>query len=292
MILLIFNFIVTFSPVAEASSPAHQDWIQWKKQSFEKALTSPTSFLNAISLKQARAKQSLFLELGKNKSQTRWLKEEPKEFYAKVEHLGDRIRLQIQGKTMNYLRDVEGKRRKDFSLSNGLIAEVVYGKRNHKLWVYLYDPAQIKKFKGFQFYPFNEEAIVTGYFKNQEPRFVSYKTVQGDPTKVQQIGNVSFQIQGKKFYLPAYNWQKRKPYRYVALIFTDETRGTETYGGGRELLIDIKGELKDGQELMLDFNRTVNFYCAHSPFWHCPVGLQKHLPIRLNAGERLPDKSA
>jgi uncharacterized protein (DUF1684 family) len=275
--------------LATETSPQEKAWLDWKQKTFHKHLTSATSFLNAYALESAQAHGHLYLVLGSSRSQSRWVKKKPKNFAAHAEHLGDRIRVQRKGQTLAYLNNAQGKRRRNFEIKNGAIAEVVYGKRNQKMWAYLYDPDQIKSFKGFQFYPFNQQVVVTGRFKSQKPRFVSYKTVQGDPTRVRQIGNVSFNLYGKDFYLPAYNWQPQgEAVNQVALIYTDETRGSETYGGGRELMADLPLGLKDNQEVKLDFNRTVNFYCAHSPFWHCPVGLQKHLPVAVKAGEKLP----
>ena len=177
------------------------------------------------------------------------------------------------------------------ALPNGLIAEVVFGKRVKKMWTYLYDPQQIQKFTGFRFYSFNPKAVVEGTLKKQKPRFVSYKTVQGDPTQVNQLGNVSFILHGKEFFLPAYNWQKKSEnINYLAVVFSDLSGGKDTYAGGRELVIELPGGIKDGMKFQMDFNRTMNFYCAHSPFWHCPVGLQKKLPIEVKAGEMLPLK--
>jgi len=286
-ILLILNLLLAESPSPQKGPEAL--WQDWKKETFEKPLNSPTSFLNAFSLEQSLSGKSLYLVLDKKKRGTRWVKTEPKKFYAQAEHLGASIRIQVYGKTIGYVKNEPDKRRKTLKLPNGAVAEVVFGKRNQKMWGYLYDPDQIKKFSGFQFFPYNEGAVVKGIFKAQKPRFVSYKTVQGDPTKVRQLGNVSFIIHGKEFYLPAYNWQKPgKRITYVALVFTDNTKGVETYGGGRELVIDLPNGIEETLELSIDFNQTLNFYCAHSPFWHCPVGLQKHIDVKVNAGEKLP----
>ena len=270
-------------------SAPEKDWESWKDTAYEKALNSPTSFLNAISLEQAVSGQSLYLVLGKTSRSTLWLTGEPKEFYAQAEHIGSKIRVKVKGQTQFYLQNKKGSRRKQLTLDNGLIAEVVFGKRAGKMWTYLYNPKQIKKFSGFRFYPFNEKAITQGLFKKHKARFVSYKTVQGDPTQVNQVGNISFMLQGKEFFLPAYNWQpSSENLKYLAVVYSDNTGGSETYGGGRELVIELPQGIKDGMTFSMDFNRSMNFYCAHSPFWHCPVGLQKKLPLAVKAGEMLP----
>ncbi|MCB0379299.1 MAG: DUF1684 domain-containing protein, partial [Bdellovibrionales bacterium] len=167
----------------------------------------------------------------------------------------------------------------------------VLGKRVGKLWGYVYDPDQIKKFTGFRFYPFNPQAIIKGVYTQRGRQVVSYKTVQGDLTEVAKVGEVKFEWEGKSYALNAYNWQKPgEPLEYIALIFVEPTAGQETYAGGRELVIDITNGKVKKQFVTLDFNRTTNFYCAHSPFWHCPTGLQQTLDVATKAGEMLPLK--
>lgn len=273
------------------ASTSEELWKDWKKKTYQDALESPTSFLNAYALKQGPANSTFFLVVGEGKRDTYWDNKKPQQSYASAEHLGDRVRIKVQDRTLGYLDSSSENSRREFKLPNGHYAEVVLGKRNNKLWVYLYNPKQIDSFTGFRFYPFNPSAVVEGFFKAQTPKFVSYKTVQGDPTKVYQIGNVSFELYGKEFFLPAYNWQiSGEPFSYFELIYTDNSKGKTTYGGGRGLKVESAQVLKDGQKVTLDFNRTANFYCAHSPFWHCPVGLQKHLNIEVKAGEMLPLK--
>ena len=263
-------------------------WQNWKSEQYKNALTSPTSFLNATQL-SFQESGSLYLVVGKTRKDTRWVKEEPKKYEIIAEHQGDRIRVQVRKKSSQYL--TKQKRRQEIKLPNGAIAEVVFGRRVGKLWGYVYDPDQIKKFTGFRFYPFNEKAIVTGHFKKHPKKFVSYKTVQGDLTKVSKVGTVSFIFNGVETYLNAYNWQKEnEALKYIALVFTDLTGGSETYAGGRELVVELEKPLKDGQKFTLDFNRTTNFYCAHSPFWHCPTGLQQKVNSAFKAGEMLPLK--
>ncbi len=276
---------------AKPQDPAKLNWETWRQKTLQEALTSPTSFLNAYALQQAESGETLYLEAGATKETTRWVKQAPPKPYAQAAHMGAQIRLQVNQQTKAYLNNEPEHRRYDFKTPSGIVAEVVYGKRNKKMWTYLYDPKQIEQFTGFEFYKYNPKAVVHGVFKKQKSRFISYKTVQGDPTRVNHVGNVSFHANGKDFYLPAYNWQPQTETKdYIALIFTDETKGKETYPGGRELVIDMPNGLVDGVKMVLDFNKTLNFYCAHSPFWHCPVGLQKHIKTKLKAGEKLPKK--
>ena len=287
-ILLLFASIFYLSPFASASQ---SDWELWKTKTFSEDLTSPTSFLNATSLNHVRSGESLYLPLKKGQASTHWTQKKPKIAHLQAEHLGTKVRLVSMGSTIGYLTKQPSKRRRKIKLANGLIAEVVLGKRVGKLWTYLYNPEQIKKFTGFRFFPYNPSAVVEGVFKKTKRKSVGYKTVQGDATVVYKVGNVSFILNEKETYLSAYSWQKPgEVMRSIALVFVDETSKTSTYPGGRELVIRLARSPKDGEKLELDFNKTINFYCAHSPFWHCPVGLQEPIKTRVDAGEMLPLK--
>ncbi len=66
--------------------------------------------------------------------------------------------------------------------------------------------------------------------------------------------------------------------------FKDKTNGRQTYGGGRYLdLVIPKGE----NEILLDFNKAYNPYCAYSEGYQCPVPpRENHLSAGLPAGEK------
>lgn len=54
---------------------------------------------------------------------------------------------------------------------------------------------------------------------------------------------------------------------YLFLPFTDLTNGEETYDGGRYL--DLK--MTDEDEIILDFNKAYNPYCAYNKKYSCPI---------------------
>lgn len=72
---------------------------------------------------------------------------------------------------------------------------------------------------------------------------------------------------------------------YLFIPFKDKTSGKETYGGGRYL--DLKTQdLKDG-ELLLDFNKAYNPYCAYSEGFNCPIPPKENsLIVAIKAGEK------
>ena len=68
------------------------------------------------------------------------------------------------------------------------------------------------------------------------------------------------------------------------LPFRDETNGFESYGGGRYL--DVSRRAVDARDLVLDFNRAYNPWCAYGEGFSCPVPPPANsLPVAVLAGE-------
>ena len=83
---------------------------------------------------------------------------------------------------------------------------------------------------------------------------------------------LKFMIKGKPAELTVYKstaLSKIPQYvDYLFLPFTDETNGAATYTGGR--YIDFReGEIRDGN-VVIDFNKAYNPYCAFSAGYACP----------------------
>ncbi len=69
------------------------------------------------------------------------------------------------------------------------------------------------------------------------------------------------------------------------LPFTDKTNQKTTYGGGRYMDLSM-GDIKNG-ELVIDFNKAYNPYCAYSDGYRCPVPPEENdLPIEISVGEK------
>gem|GEM_PF-5757287 len=297
MFVSIFALLAALYAPASASTEAvgttnpssRVAWQQWRAKTYDKFKKDPTSYLNAVSLNSAVPQKRLYLNPGPTRHRTSWSLGRTPQNLGYVENKGGYARLVRPG--LAPVKIDPANKRYHWTLPNGAIAEVVYGASSGKVWTYIYDPDQIKTFTGFRFYPFDPDAVVTGVFTKTKVVPVSYKTVQGDTRKVYKVGKVTFPLRGKTHTLTAYNWQgSSEKLKYIAMIFTDLRAKTETYGGGRELAVKLKVEPKDGDKITLDFNRTGNFYCAHSPFWHCPTGLQEALPVATLAGEMNPLK--
>lgn len=97
-------------------------------------------------------------------------------------------------------------------------------------------------------------------------------------------GIVHFQYNGKEYKLLAFDGGPS----LLWILFSDETTGISTYGGGRYLYIkrpDEKGMTR------LDFNRAYNPPCVYSDFATCPLPPRENdLSFAVRAGEKYVDK--
>lgn len=110
-------------------------------------------------------------------------------------------------------------------------------------------------------------------------------TTTGRTSEEVVYGIAKFQLQGKEHQLEIYQnpeLMKEKGYEdYLFLPFTDATNGKETYGGGRYL--DLRVPMTT--EIILDFNRAYNPYCAYNKKYSCPlVPAVNHLDVPVFAG--------
>lgn len=103
-------------------------------------------------------------------------------------------------------------------------------------------------------------------------------------------GIIRFMIHDSVCTLNLYQSQslmQQDPYKnYLFLPFTDFTTGNETYETGR--YIDLTLEEIHDQQVIIDFNKAYNPYCAYvSGVYNCPIPpKENHLPIAIKAGEQ------
>ncbi|GAB3219593.1 DUF1684 domain-containing protein [Spirosoma arcticum] len=105
---------------------------------------------------------------------------------------------------------------------------------------------------------------------------------------------LTFTLRGKTQQLTLYrnlNTSRMPEYRdYLFLPFKDATSGQETYGGGRYL--DLRtSDIQNGQ-VILDFNRSYNPYCAFKEGYPCPIPPKNNvLSASIEAGEKAYSKA-
>ncbi len=143
-----------------------------------------------------------------------------------------------------------------------------------------------KNFESLDFYTPDTTFTVTAIFE-RTPEALPFQmpttTERTSPEKC--YGVARFVRQGKEYVLEVYQNQElmlQDKYRdYLFLPFTDLTNGNATYEGGR--YIDLK--IPKGDELVIDFNKAYNPYCAYNKKYSCPlVPPVNHVDLAVTAG--------
>ncbi|SFE82511.1 DUF1684 domain-containing protein [Spirosoma endophyticum] len=111
----------------------------------------------------------------------------------------------------------------------------------------------------------------------------------GMPTsQMKPYALLSFTLKGTRCQLTTYQdipKQGQQPDSELNLLFKDATSGKETYGGGRSLGITT-ADIKNGQ-VVLDFNKAHNSWCAYDPSFFCPIPPKANwVSIAIEAGEK------
>ena len=143
-----------------------------------------------------------------------------------------------------------------------------------------------KTFKSLTVYPIDLAYRVKAKFvKAAKTNDFKMKTSGTRTPEYRKYGELHFAVNGKALVLSVYQHVaslKDEKYKDDLFIpFKDHTNGETTYGGGRYM--DLKLPL--GKEVILDFNKTYNPYCAYSTGWSCPVPpSENHLDVAIEAG--------
>ncbi|WP_442592170.1 DUF1684 domain-containing protein [Pedobacter sp. AW31-3R] len=114
-------------------------------------------------------------------------------------------------------------------------------------------------------------------------------TYSGDSKEYVRYAILKFTLGGQPQQLTVYKsiaLSKILTYKdYLFLPFTDESNGSDTYGGGR--YIDLNAKDMTENDVMIDFNKAYNPYCAYSDGYQCPKPPEEnHLNLKVNAGEK------
>ncbi|QKX07619.1 DUF1684 domain-containing protein [Aquimarina sp. TRL1] len=143
-----------------------------------------------------------------------------------------------------------------------------------------------ENFKNLDFFKIDPSFSVQATFVRTpyETPFVMKTTTNREPIYV-KYGEVHFQLEDKEYILNVYQNQMlvtQEAYKdYLFLPYTDMTNGKTTYEGGR--FIDLK--IPEGNELILDFNKSYNPYCCYNDRYSCPVPpVENHLEIEIPVG--------
>lgn len=141
-------------------------------------------------------------------------------------------------------------------------------------------------FESLEFFPIDTAFRVVAklkYFKNSKP--FNMKTTTDRLAVYRVFATATFKIKGVKHVLRIYQSEQlllSEDYDdHLFLPFTDQSNGSESYGGGR--FIDLK--IPDKDTIILDFNKAYNPYCAYSGRYSCPIPPKaNHLDAEILAG--------
>ena len=152
-------------------------------------------------------------------------------------------------------------------------------------------PLKKEDLKFLEFYAANPSYIVKTYFtKTIDSTGFDMLTHSGKIKKYYVFGFVTFTLKKQVFKLFIYQSEQLKTTKgledYLFIPFTDETNSTATFGGGRYL--DFREKDIVNNQLLIDFNKCYNPYCAYKGGYNCPIPPKENdLKITIEAGEKL-----
>lgn len=143
-----------------------------------------------------------------------------------------------------------------------------------------------ENFSGLDFFPINlKYRIEARFVRTPDQKPFKMPTTTNEFKIYEKYAEAHFKIDGKEMVLNIYQSHElretEKYKNYLFLPFQDKTNGRNTYGGGRYLELWIP----DGDEIILDFNKAYNPYCAYNFSYSCPVvPKENRLPVPIPVG--------
>jgi uncharacterized protein (DUF1684 family) len=150
----------------------------------------------------------------------------------------------------------------------------------------VFDPerAEMKEFQHLLYYqPDKNYAVAAKLDVISEPEEIEMLTSRDLKKTFYRYATIAFELDGEDYELAAYKSElEGEGSKGLFIPFKDATTGSETYGAGRFLEIDDP----DGEQFVLDFNRSFNPLCNYSPAYNCAVPpRENHLQVAIRAGE-------
>ncbi|MEX0636131.1 MAG: DUF1684 domain-containing protein [Ferruginibacter sp.] len=159
-----------------------------------------------------------------------------------------------------------------------------------KAYVKTHEVVQKKDKKYFKFFePDAGFKVAANFIRITDSIGFIMKTSGKTPKKYFRYGVASFKIRDSSFKLTIYQgaelMQTTLYKNYLFVPFTDLTSGEESYGAGRYLDLEIDDIIN--HQMVLDFNKAYNPYCAYSDEYNCPIPpRENYLTIAITAGEK------
>jgi len=147
----------------------------------------------------------------------------------------------------------------------------------------------LKSFKGLDFFPVDSSYIIIASIeKTPDTPFLGMATNTEEKSYYRKFGILTFTLKEKEMQLTLYESLEESENTvfedYLFLPFTDETSGSDSYGGGRYMDV-FKSKINTNGTLELNFNNTYNPYCAYNDDYSCPLTPRdNHLSMEILAG--------
>ena len=144
----------------------------------------------------------------------------------------------------------------------------------------------LKNFESLSFFPINSKYKVKAKFVKTQNAFpFGMPTTTDRMPEYVKYGTLHFTIDSQKLQLTLYQnieLVKKEEYKNsLFLPFGDATNGDGSYGGGR--YIDM--QIPETDEIIIDFNKSYNPYCAYNHKYSCPkIPVENILNIKIKAG--------
>ena len=139
---------------------------------------------------------------------------------------------------------------------------------------------QKQDFQGLRYYPENPALIFETKLKSfDEQKQIQMQTSTGEIKEYTRSGKFQFDVDSLPAELTVYTSQDGSAF----VPFKDKTTANETYGAGRYLELEHRGE----DLFEVDFNQAYNPWCAYSPDYSCPFPPEENrLSVPILAGEK------
>lgn len=156
-------------------------------------------------------------------------------------------------------------------------------KRDDKYGVRLrdFENPLLKSFTPIEYFPIDPKWRIEGRIAwADSSRTIEITNVLGQTGQQRSVGTLVFEYEGKEYTLDALDEGGDEFF----IIFGDETNARETYGAGRYMYVPVP---KEGDRVIIDFNKAYNPPCAFTEFATCPLPPKQNvLPFAIPAGEK------
>lgn len=156
------------------------------------------------------------------------------------------------------------------------------GAAEHGLRVWDADSPAIRAFDRIDTYEYDPAWVLEGHFTPVSgDRRVSFEHIRdnGGTRDLVVPGDIRLELDGHEYTLAAFDDGGT-----LLLVFGDQTNGSETYGSGRFLFVELRD---DEGSVLLDFNRAFVPPCGFSAQYNCPLPpASNRFPLPIRAGEK------